>query len=341
MVVLTSVVPGTTPKSLLSQGIVLTFMTLNLNGWEVFSMLGALTHIIITWALSTTVQQVPIVTLGSPLCPWCFRNSSWRGIQYWKTCSKSTRFLKEWKLMPNLFQPTNNWRPSSLMRKCQIQLEAQQKENGETFLFHQERARRFWLGSRHWYHYWTSYNCNQITIPPHNHFTNRSAELEGSFPMKHSNSTCFWTHLKVTPRVNTLFFYQPCYKSKGLDRQQDDFWSFRRFDEHFERECNLNSMLDQIKDYEHHLFAQQKWNINGHVYNLEEPPKKSGRQHKSYNCELLYQIIDVCLIELNMLEFPLQTSLWYLDSGATHHLFGSPPIFTIIHPASGACSAGG
>ena len=42
-------------------------------------MPGALTHTRITWALSPTAPQVPGVTPGSPLCPWCFGHSSWRG----------------------------------------------------------------------------------------------------------------------------------------------------------------------------------------------------------------------------------------------------------------------
>ena len=40
---------------------------------------GALTHTRITWALSPMVPQVPGVTPGSPLCPWCCGHSSRRG----------------------------------------------------------------------------------------------------------------------------------------------------------------------------------------------------------------------------------------------------------------------
>ena len=50
----------------------LTLMTLSLRGWEAFPTLGALTHTRITWALSPPAPQVPGVTTGSPLCPWCF-----------------------------------------------------------------------------------------------------------------------------------------------------------------------------------------------------------------------------------------------------------------------------
>ena len=46
-------------------------------------MPGTLTHTRITWALSPTAPQIPGVTAGSPLCPWCFGHSIWRGAQQW------------------------------------------------------------------------------------------------------------------------------------------------------------------------------------------------------------------------------------------------------------------
>src|ERR1700737_944382 len=57
----------------------LTLMPPSLRGWEAFPTPGALTHTRITWALSPTAPQVRGVTPGSPLCPWCFGHSSWRG----------------------------------------------------------------------------------------------------------------------------------------------------------------------------------------------------------------------------------------------------------------------
>ena len=59
----------------------LTLVTSKLHGWEAFPTPGALTHTRITWGLSSTGLQVPGVTPGSPLCPWCFRHSSWRSVQ--------------------------------------------------------------------------------------------------------------------------------------------------------------------------------------------------------------------------------------------------------------------
>lgn len=41
------------------------------------------THTRITEALSPMAPQVPMVNLGSPLCPWCFMHSSWRGARHY------------------------------------------------------------------------------------------------------------------------------------------------------------------------------------------------------------------------------------------------------------------
>ena len=64
----------------------------SLRGWEVFPTPRALNHTRITWALSPKAPQVMSVTLGSPLCPWCFGHSSWRSARQYKY--KCCIFLK-------------------------------------------------------------------------------------------------------------------------------------------------------------------------------------------------------------------------------------------------------
>ena len=61
----------------------LTFMTSSPRGWEAFPTLRALAHIRITWVFSSSAPQVPGVIHGSPLCPWCFGHSLWRGAQHY------------------------------------------------------------------------------------------------------------------------------------------------------------------------------------------------------------------------------------------------------------------
>ena len=72
-----SILEFTCHKLLIADG--LTLVPPSLRGWEVFPTPGTLTHTRITWALSPMVPQVLGVTPGSPLCPWCFGHSSWRG----------------------------------------------------------------------------------------------------------------------------------------------------------------------------------------------------------------------------------------------------------------------
>ena len=63
----------------------ITLVPLSLRGWEAFPTPGGLTHTRITWALSPTTLQVSGVIPGSPLCSWCFRDSSWRAERYERT----------------------------------------------------------------------------------------------------------------------------------------------------------------------------------------------------------------------------------------------------------------
>ena len=74
-------------------------------------MPGALTHTRITWALSPMAPQVPGVTPESPLCPWCFGHSSWRGARQMapKSVTPWAQTLRE-KVMENcIFKINNDW----------------------------------------------------------------------------------------------------------------------------------------------------------------------------------------------------------------------------------------
>jgi hypothetical protein len=79
------------------------------------------------------------------------------------------------------------------------------------------------------------------------------------------------------------------------------------------------------------------------VHHLEEPAEPINQDHDPHNFELADQVVDACLVELNLLETPSQTPSWYLDSGATHHVSGDSSTFSSIHPTSGTHvkSAGG
>lgn len=86
-------------------------------------------------------------------------------------------------------------------------------------------------------------------------------------------------------------------------------------------------ILDRIKDYEHRILEQRHRTFNGQVHHLEEPPE--GFKQNSYDF-LADQVVDACLVELNMLETPQQTTSWYLGFGATHHVSGDSSVFSLI-----------
>ena len=98
-----------------------------------------------------------------------------------------------------------------------------------------------------------------------------------------------------------------------------------------------------MKDYEHRLLEQRQRNLNGQVHHLEEPSESFSQEPPPNDDETADQIVDACLIELNLLESPQNTTSWYLDSGATHHVTGEQSAFSSLHSSSGAQvrSAGG
>ena len=133
--------------------------------------------------------------------------------------------------------------------------------------------------------------------------------------------------------MNNLGTYQPKFRARGPERPRDSKCNFCGMDGHFERECDLKFILDRIKDYEHRLLEKRNKNLSGQVHNVEEPTEDL----------LADQVVDACLVELNMLEVPQSSSSWYLDSGATHHVSGDQNVFSSISPTSGSQirSAGG
>lgn len=129
--------------------------------------------------------------------------------------------------------------------------------------------------------------------------------------------------------------YQPRYQNRGPDRPRNDKCDFCGPPE-CERECDLRSILDRMKDYEHRLLEQRQRNLNGQVHHLEEPSDSFSQDDPSEDHETANQVVNACLIELNLVETPQNTASWYLDSGATHHVSGEKSAFTSINPTSGA-----
>lgn len=112
---------------------------------------------------------------------------------------------------------------------------------------------------------------------------------------------------------------QPRYRSRVNDRQRSTLCHLCGADGHFKKECDdLRSILDRIKDYEHRLERRQR-PTGGHVNHLEETPDIFDQNPEDLSAD---QVVDACLVELNLVESPQANTAWYLDSGATHHVSG-------------------
>ena len=228
-----------------------------------------------------------------------------------------------------------------ISEETSMKMESQSQEDGEAFILHQDRtARRFQSASNYGQ---LSTNARQHrrynSGGPSTHRFSTVADSGGASIYRPPNQN---VHLDSTSRnINTTPNYQPRYRSRGSDhRQRSTQCNFCGMEGHFERECDLRSILDRIKDYEHRLLERRNRKLNGQINNIEEPFETLNPESDD---PLADQVIDACLVELNMIEKPHQNTAWYLDSGATHHVSGDSNVFSSIHPTSGSQvrSAGG
>lgn len=232
-----------------------------------------------------------------------------------------------------------------ISEETSIQLELQQKEEGEALFSHSDRFKRSHPVSRH---------NPTMTQNPRYIYPNRRLPDSGGFSSNRASNTeiggsstpKFYHQQKFpgsAPRTPIQGNYQPRYRPRGPDKPRSDKCNYCGLEGHFERECELRSILDRMKDFEHRLSQQRNRNLNGQVHHLEDPVDPLNLDQDSPNCDSAEDVVDACLVELNLLETPSQTPLWYLDSGATHHVSGDSSIFSSIQPTSGSQvrSAGG
>ena len=221
-----------------------------------------------------------------------------------------------------------------------------QKEEGEAFLLHHDRSRRQHSGPRN-YSPANSQSSNSIFTPQRNWRSDSGSSLGvRSAPQDDQrgfNSSRQQTYPATNPRGGAPNSYTPKYCSKGPERPRSDKCNLCGLNGHFERECELRSILDRMKDFEHRLLETRNRNLNGQVHHLEEPTEPFTQSQNANDFELADQVVDACLVELNLLETPHPTTSWYLDSGATHHVSGEQSTFSSISQTSGSKvrSAGG
>ena len=227
-----------------------------------------------------------------------------------------------------------------------INMENQQKEDCDVLLSYHEHSRQQ-PPTRY------QHPHNSSPRPSYNHrrFSDQGGSSAGRFPEPGRLSTDSGfqpprpqqgnKYPASSPRnTSSQPSYQPKYQSKGLEKPRGEKCNFCGIEGHFERECDLRSILDRMKDYENRLMQQRDRNLGGQVHHVEES-EDTFRDPQSFASA--DQVVDACLAELNLCEQPSQNPCWYLDSGATHHVSGDSSAFSFIHPTSGnhVRSAGG
>ena len=228
-----------------------------------------------------------------------------------------------------------------ISEETSIKMESQNQEDGEAFLLHRDRtARRFQPAFKYGQ---LSTNARHRRYDSGGPSTHRLSTVTDSGGASTYRSPTQNAHLDSAPRNmnHTAPNYVPRYKARATDhRQRGTHCNFCGIEGHFERECDLRSILDRIKDYEHRLLEKRNRNLNGQINNIEEPSEALSPGPEDPSAD---QVIDACLVELNLVEKPQHNTSWYLDSGATHHVSGDPSVFSSIYPTSGSQvrSAGG
>ena len=226
-----------------------------------------------------------------------------------------------------------------------LKIESQQKEDGEALSIHRDRNRRPQIGSRNY-----SQPPHNARSAPNGRWHTESSTFSGNKSFNHEDQggSSATRYHQSQPAVNqrnaTLTQYQPRYsRNRGPERPRSEKCNFCGLIGHFERECDLRSILDRMKDYEHRLLEQRQRNLDGQIHHLEEPSELFPQDQLSNNQDTADQIVNACLIESNLIETPQNSTSWYLDSGATHHVSGEQDVFTSIRSTNGAQvrSAGG
>ena len=232
-----------------------------------------------------------------------------------------------------------------------IKMECQEKEEGEALFLHRPRRPQsnFRNGG--------GYRQSGSSSTPQRHFDggyrrhpesggSRPQDLMSSLPEPGGMPTPKYSphHRYHNPiQSRTAPTQQPRFRPRGPETPRSDKCNYCGLDGHYERECDLKSILDRMREYEQRLQERRNRTLSAQAHHVEEPLDMFSPEHKDDTFESADQIVDACLVELNLVEKPHQASSWYLDSGATHHVSGDPSIFSSLHRTEGAQvrSAGG
>ena len=177
-----------------------------------------------------------------------------------------------------------------------------QKEDGEALFVHRDRNRRPQFGSAPRPHHPQSQNNSRSAQS--SRWRSDSGGFSGtrSFSQEDQGSPSRPPQPLATSnqRSATSTQFQPRYRNRGPERPRNGKCNFCGLVGHFERECDLRSILDRLKDYEHRLNEQRQRNLSGQIHHLEEPSESFSQDLSQNDEETADQIVDACLIELNL-----------------------------------------
>ena len=167
-----------------------------------------------------------------------------------------------------------------------IKIENQDKDEGEAFFLHRQRRPQS-NASRH----------QHVSAPQrHSYGYRRHPESGGSqypdpapiggsrYPAPESGGTIsrfghFSGHPGSTQARNSQA-QQIRFRPRGPERPRNENCNYCGLDGHFERECDLKSILDRMKEYEHRLQEQCTRTLNAQAHHIEEPLDLFNQEQK-------------------------------------------------------------
>lgn len=175
-----------------------------------------------------------------------------------KNLPKEYEIFKKMQISAQTLPTYEQLEAKLILEETSIKMESQHQEDGEAFFLHRDRSsgRRFQPVSQH------SQFTSTVNHMIHRRNTDsgefsaqrspQSSASGGSFVSRPQNQN---TNFEVTTTI--IAPYQPRYKPRGPDQQRNNLCNYGGMNGHFERECDLRSILDKIKDYKHRLLERR------------------------------------------------------------------------------------
>ena len=185
----------------------------------------------------TTVRLVPCLQPG-PAFVWII-------VVYFtlKNLPKEYEIFKRMQIAGQSLPSYEHLEAKLISEETAIRIETQAHDDSEAFFSHHDRSRRS--------------QPPRFNHPPRHYGYQRSTDLggrpvaeAGARSSRHQPPPQSQT---TAPRTSLQPAYQPKYRPRGPEKPRNNKCNFCGLDGHFERECDLRSILDRMKDYESRL----------------------------------------------------------------------------------------